>query len=70
MVGMQLTYIFTIILKHLEDSHEPSPIIKEYLAQGKKDSNPVKVFQTWSPEEIEKSKRELNEYLIKMVYDL
>ncbi|NMB13606.1 MAG: 3-hydroxyacyl-CoA dehydrogenase family protein [Firmicutes bacterium] len=71
MVGMQLTYnIHNYILKHLEDSHEPSPIIKEHLAQGKEGFKSGEGFQTWSPDEIEKSKRELNEYLIKMVYDL
>lgn len=69
MVGLQLTYnIHNYILKHLEDSHEPSPILKEYLSQGKEGFKSGEGFQSWSPEAIEKSKRNLNEYLIKMIY--
>lgn len=69
MVGLQLTYnIHKYILKHLEDSHEPSPILKEYLSQGKEGFKSKEGFQSWTPEAIEKSKRDLNEYLIKMIY--
>ena len=69
MVGLQLTYnIHNYVLKHLEDSHEPSPIIQEYLDQGKAGFSTGEGFQKWTPEEIEKSARDLNEYLIKMIY--
>ncbi|CCQ94526.1 putative 3-hydroxybutyryl-CoA dehydrogenase [[Clostridium] ultunense Esp] len=69
MVGLQLTYnIHDYILKYLEDSHEPLPIIKEYLAEGKEGFKSGEGFQSWIPEAIEKSKRDLNEYLIKMIY--
>lgn len=69
MVGLQLTYdIHSYILKHLEDSHEPSPIIKELLDQGKTGFASGEGFRKWTPEEIEKSKKDLNTYLIKMIY--
>lgn len=69
MVGLQLTYnIHEYVLKFLEDSHTPSPIIKEYLDQGKAGFSTGEGFQKWTPEAIEKSKRDLNEYLIKMIY--
>jgi len=36
MAGLQLTYnIHEYVLKHLEDSHSPSPILKKYLDEGK-----------------------------------
>lgn len=71
MVGLQLTYnIHNYILKHLEDSHEPSPILKEYLLKGKEGFKSGEGFQSWTPETIEESKRNLNEYLIKMIYDV
>lgn len=69
MVGLQLTYnIHDYVLKHLEDSHAPSPIIKKYLDEGKAGFSTGEGFQKWTPEAIEKSKRDLNEYLIKMIY--
>jgi len=69
MVGLQLTYnIHNYILKYLEDSHQPSPILKEYLSQGKEGFKTGEGFQKWTPEAIEKSKKDLNEYLIRMIY--
>lgn len=69
MVGLQLTYnIHDYILKYLEDAHEPSPILKEYLSQGKEGFKSGEGFQSWTAESIEKSKKNLNEYLIKMIY--
>ena len=36
MVGTQLTYnIHDYVLKDLEDSHEPSPLLKEMIDEGK-----------------------------------
>ena len=69
MVGLQLTYnIHEYVLKHLEDSHEPSPLLKEYMAQGKMGFASGEGFQKWSEEDISNSKKGLNEYLIKMIY--
>lgn len=69
MVGLQLTYnIHDYVLKDLENSQEPSPLLAKYLAEGKKGFISGEGFQKWSPEEIAKSKHDLNEYLIKMIY--
>lgn len=69
MVGLQLTYnIHDYVLKHLEDTHTPSPIIKQHLDEGKAGFSTGEGFQKWTPEQIEKSKKDLNEYLIKMIY--
>lgn len=69
MVGLQLTYnIHEYVLKHLEDSHEPSPILKELMAEGKMGFSTGEGFQKWSEEDIANSKKGLNAYLIKMIY--
>jgi 3-hydroxybutyryl-CoA dehydrogenase len=71
MVGLQLTYnIHDYVLKNLEDSHEPSPLLKKYLGEGKKGFISGEGFKKWAPEEIEKVKHDLNEYLIKMIYGI
>lgn len=69
MVGTDLTYnIHNYVLKHLCDSHESSPLLKELCEKGKLGFKSKEGFQTWTEEEIEESKLELNEYLIKMIY--
>jgi len=69
MVGLQLTYnIHEYVLKHLEDSHVPSPILKELMGEGKMGFSTGEGFQKWSEEDIAKSRKGLNEYLIKMIY--
>lgn len=70
MVGTDLTYnIHEYILRDLEDSHEPSPLLKELVDEGKLGFKTKEGFQSWTEEEIEKSKEDLNEYLIKMLYN-
>lgn len=69
MVGTDLTLnIHEYIFRDLESSKEPSPLLKKLNESGKLGFKSGEGFQKWNHEEIEKSKRELNEYLIKMIY--
>ena len=69
MVGLDLTYnIHDYILKDLEDSHEPSPLLKKLRDEGKLGFKTGEGFQKWTPEAIKASNEGLNEYLIKMLY--
>lgn len=69
MVGTDLTYnIHDYILKDLEDSHEPSPLLKKLRDEGKLGFKSGEGFQTWTAEEAAASNAALNEYLIKMLY--
>ena len=56
------------ILKDLEDSHEPSPLLKQLRDEGKIGFKTGEGFQKWTPEQVAKSNADLNEYLIKMLY--
>lgn len=69
MVGTDLTYnIHDYILRDLEDSHEPSPLLKELRDSGKLGFKSNEGFQPWTKEEAAASADALNEYLIKMLY--
>ncbi len=69
MVGTQLTYnIHNYVLKHLADNHEPSPLLQQMIDEGKMGFASGEGFLKWDDESIAKSKKDLNEYLIKMVY--
>jgi len=69
MVGTDLTYnIHDYILQDLEDSHAPSPLLKELRDSGKIGFKTGEGFQKWTPEETSKSAADLNEYLIRMLY--
>lgn len=69
MVGTDLTYnIHDYILKDLEDSHEPSPLLKQLRDEGKLGFKTGSGFQDWTPEQIKESSASLNEYLVKMLY--
>ena len=68
MVGTDLTYnIHDYILKDLEDSHEPSPLLKQLRDEGKLGFKSGEGFRKWTPEEIAKSNADLNEYLVRML---
>ena len=69
MVGTDLTYnIHDYILRDLEDSHEPSPLLKQLRDEGKIGFKTGEGFQKWTPEQVAQSNAELNEYLIRMLY--
>ncbi|MBR6653569.1 MAG: 3-hydroxyacyl-CoA dehydrogenase family protein [Oscillospiraceae bacterium] len=69
MVGLDLTYnIHDYILRDLEDSHKPSPLLKQLRDEGKLGFKSGEGFRKWTPEEIAKSNAELNEYLVGMLY--
>ncbi len=69
MVGTDLTYnIHDYILKDLEDSHEPSKLLSELKEAGKIGFKTGQGFQAWTPEQAAKSNADLNEYLIRMLY--
>lgn len=69
MVGTDLTLnIHEYIFRDLESSKEPSDLLKELNKSGKLGFKSGEGFQIWDQDEIEKSKRDLNEYLIKMIY--
>jgi 3-hydroxybutyryl-CoA dehydrogenase len=69
MVGTDLTYsIHDYILPYLESSPRPSPLLKELRDGGDLGFKTGKGFKSWTPEEIQQSRDELNTYLIKMLY--
>ena len=69
MVGTDLTYnIHDYILKDLEDSHEPSPLLKKLRGEGKIGFKTGEGFQTWTPGQIKASNEGLNDYLVDMLY--
>lgn len=71
MVGTDLTYnIHSYLFKDLERSIEPSSLLKEHLDKGEHGFKTGRGFQEWTTEQIEQSRQELNEYLIKMVYNV
>ncbi len=69
MVGTDLTYnIHDYILRDLEDSHSPSPLLKQLRDEGKIGFKTGEGFQKWTEEEVKQSNADLNEYLIRMLY--
>ena len=65
MVGLDLILsIHDYVLKYLESSPEPSPLLREKVAKGELGFKTGQGFQTWSAEEAEKSREKLLDYLI------
>ncbi|RCX07095.1 3-hydroxyacyl-CoA dehydrogenase [Anaerobacterium chartisolvens] len=70
MIGNDLTLsIHSYILKHLESSTEPSPLLKEKVEKGELGFKTGKGFLEWTGEDMEESRRRLTEHLIKMVFN-
>lgn len=65
MVGTDLTLaIHDYILKHLENSSEPSPLLKKMVIDGDFGFKSGRGFQEWSGEKIENSRKNLQKYLL------
>lgn len=65
MAGLDLTLaIHDYILKHLESSPDPSSLLREKVAKGELGFKTGQGFQTWSVEEVDKSRGRLLDYLI------
>ena len=65
MVGLDLILsIHDYILKHLESSPNPSPLLREKVKRGELGFKTGKGFQTWPAEETKKSRERLLDYLI------
>ena len=65
MVGTDLTLaIHDYILKHLESSPQPSPLLKEKVAGRELGFKTGRGFQEWSPEAAERVRHNLVEYLL------
>jgi 3-hydroxybutyryl-CoA dehydrogenase len=66
MVGLDLTLqIHNYILKHLDRSTEPAPILKQKVEKGELGFKTGRGFQEWDQESIQRSRSQLLEYLIK-----
>jgi 3-hydroxybutyryl-CoA dehydrogenase len=67
MVGTDLTLaIHNYILKYIESSTEPSPLLKKKVEDGDLGFKSGRGFQDWTPEEAQKSRKRLQEYLLKV----
>ena len=71
MVGNDLVLaIHDYILKHIESSPDPSPLLSDKVAQGELGFKSGQGFQSWSEEEIAASRKSLQQYLLKVVKDM
>jgi 3-hydroxybutyryl-CoA dehydrogenase len=69
MVGTDLTLsIHSYLLKYLENSSEPSSLLKEKVVTGDLGFKSGKGFQLWSNEEATKANARLREYLVDTLY--
>lgn len=67
MIGADLTLaIHKYILKYIENSSEPSPLLEEKVANQELGFKTGKGFQEWTPEKMQQSKENLLKYLIKV----
>jgi 3-hydroxybutyryl-CoA dehydrogenase len=68
MVGTDLTLaIHDYILKHLERSAEPSPLLKKIVAQGDLGFKTGRGFQNWTSEKMAASQKRLKTYLLQTI---
>lgn len=69
MVGTDLTYnIHDYILRDLESSPEPSPLLRQLRDEGKLGFKSGEGFQSWTPDQVAQANADLNDYLIRMLY--
>lgn len=70
LIGTDLSLsIHNYILKYLENSGEPSKLLKELVEKGKLGFKTGKGFQEWTSQQINQSRQNLTEYLIKVIYN-
>ena len=66
LAGLDLTLaIHNYVLKHIEDAHGPSPILKEQVDQGQLGLKTGRGFQEWPPERANGLRQGLVNYLLK-----
>jgi len=71
MVGNDLVLaIHDYILEHIESSGDPSPLLREKVANGELGFKSGQGFQQWSEEKAELSRNNLQQYLLKVVKDM
>ncbi len=65
MVGLDLTLqIHDYILKYIEDSPEPSPLLKKKVEEGELGFSTGRGFKPWTPHEIEECRTRLQRHLM------
>ena len=72
MVGLDLTLsIHNYVLRHLEDSHEPSPLLKAKVEKGELGFKSGGVgLQAWTPDEQKTLRANLMDYLCKAIREM
>lgn len=71
MVGNDLVLaIHDYLLEHLESSPAPSPLLREKVENGELGFKSGQGFQSWSEDEIQISRKNLQHYLLKVVKDM
>jgi 3-hydroxybutyryl-CoA dehydrogenase len=66
LVGLDLTHaIHDYVLAHIEDSHAPSPILKEKMDKGELGIKTGKGFQEWPEEKADALRKGLVNHLLK-----
>ena len=67
MVGTDLTLaIHNYILKYIESSPDPSPLLKKRVEEGNLGFKSGRGFQEWTEDEAQKSRKRLQEYLLEV----